>query len=458
MFEQYARSLKAFPIKVFSFMGFWLPIGFGANASAQEQPKPDESSKTEEVLEDNQYDWQNSHPVDISAIRFVPGKGLRIESRDKNFALETRLRIQYRIDVNQSEEDFSDDEDRIQIAAMLRRARLQFTGNLWGPKTKFKAEFAMAPRDLGMTGSDNPPIVNGDQRVSRSPLLDWYIQFEQLRDLTVRMGQYKVPYSRERVISSGDLQFVDRTILNREFTVDRDIGFDIRSSDLFGLDKRLRYAIGIYAGEGHSSYQSNDLNLMSLARLEYLPFGDFKDYKQSDLSRTEFTGLSFGLGVARVQGGKGSRGIIGRRFADEGTTDYDNLNFDIAFKKQGYSLDAVYFRRYGTRNPGSATDDNGGLIAVTEARNGWGYGAQGGYLFANDMEVATRYSKIVGSEGTTSLQDVEEAGIGVSYYLASHLFKWQADYLKFWGEGDNDSGADFDDARDQLRVQMQIAF
>ena len=60
-----------------------------------------------------------------------------------------------------------------------------------------------------------------------SPLLSYYLEFDYLRDLTVRVGQYKIPFSRQRVISSGNQQMVDRSIANGEFNLDRDIGIDI---------------------------------------------------------------------------------------------------------------------------------------------------------------------------------------------------------------------------------------
>ena len=51
---------------------------------------------------------------------------------------------------------------------------------------------------------------------------------------------------------------VDRSIVNGEFNLDRDVGLDILSKKFLGTDK-LRYYAGIYMGEGHSSYKNGVL-------------------------------------------------------------------------------------------------------------------------------------------------------------------------------------------------------
>ena len=129
------------------------------------------------------------------------------------------------------------------------------------------------------------------------------------------MGQYKVPYSRQRVVSSGNLQFVDRSIANGEFTLDRDVGLDIRAKNLFGVDK-LRYYAGVYMGEGHSSYAEGDFGMMHLARMEFLPFGMFKDYSEASLKWVKKPKPSIGAAFGYVGEGKKNQGIIGDVPAD----------------------------------------------------------------------------------------------------------------------------------------------
>ena len=48
------------------------------------------------------------------------------------------------------------------------------------------------------------------------------------KNFEIWFGQGKLPGNRERVISSGNLQQVDRSLLNSLFTIDRDFGFQLR--------------------------------------------------------------------------------------------------------------------------------------------------------------------------------------------------------------------------------------
>ncbi|MBP47204.1 MAG: hypothetical protein CMH53_04640, partial [Myxococcales bacterium] len=385
--------------------------------------------------------------------RWVTGKGLELNSANKLFRLQLRPRGQFLYQLN--DKLGSDDERDRSHAMMLRRARLVSSGHMWGKQTTFKMELAFAPRDLGMTDnkSGNPPVTNKDNTVSRSLLLDFYVQFKQLRDLNVRVGQYKVPYSRQRVISSGNLMMVDRAITNAEFTVDRDIGIDIRSKDLFGLNKKLRYYLGVYAGEGHSSYASNDFGMMYLGRVEVLPMGNFKDYHESDHGADSKARLSIGLGYAYVENAKGNKGIIGKRPKDGGTTDTQNLTADIMFKVAGLSFQTEYYWRKGRRQQDGKLDVNTGEpLELEKPRDGWGLMSQAGYLLPNtDFELSARYALVRGAGQSSSLADNNEVGGALSYYFASHSLKLQADLLHFWAE-------DFGQGDNQFRLQLQAAF
>jgi len=375
--------------------------------------------------------------ANLQKIKWKPGKGLAVESNDGQFELITRVRVQM-LATGQKEEG-SDEE----LGLMLRRARLQFIGKAFGEHNKFKAELAFSPRDLRFTTLDATVVPR------ESPLLTWYLEFDHIRDLTVRVGQYKIPFSRQRVISSGNQELVDRSIANGEFNLDRDIGVDIRSKDLFGLGM-LRYYAGIYNGEGRSVFANGDKNLMYLARFEFLPLGLFKDYSEGDLERLEKPGLSIGAAFAYAKDAGGNRVNRGAP-ADGGTTDQRTAVLDATFKYQGLSLSSEFFWRAGDRNPGGAVDDLGMLIPEEAPRDGTGWFAQAGYLFPTlPLQFAGRYGEVRGS-GTSSLSTQHEGGAAVSYYFAGHPLKIQGDLFRLWA-------SDFSDGTTRGRVQLQAAF
>jgi phosphate-selective porin OprO and OprP len=389
----------------------------------------------------------SAHRLDNEASGFKLGKGLVVRSQDGDFGLETRLRVQFRYTLEAAEGDDGELGSPTQ-QAQLRRARLQFKGNYWGPNNKFKAEFALSPRDVGVRDS------SAGTAPGTSPLLDWYTDLTHHRDLNVRIGQYKVPFNRQRVISSGDLQLVDRSIVNGAFNVDRDLGVDLRSKDLFGLDL-IKYYLGVYVGEGRNTNSASDFGMMYLARVEILPFGAFQDYAEVDFERTPTPKLSVGLGYGYLDRAPRDRGILGSAPADGGTTDINLLNADVLLKYAGLSILSEAILRNGSRNPGDGVDDMGAAIPEAPALDGYGAMLQAGYLLPQSrLEVAARVGVVRPTGDQSVLAEQDELGGGLSYYFAHHAYKLQTDYflLRKGPDADNKLSAH------EFRVQLQSAF
>ena len=258
------------------------------------------------------------------------------------------------------------------------------------------------------------------------------------------MGQYKVPFSLERSVSSGNLNLVDRSIVNKEFTVDRDIGLDLRSKDLFGLGL-LRYYVGIYAGEGRNTFDFSDFGVMALARVELLPLGMFKDSKQGDLKRTASPKLAIGVAYAFVDNAKRDKGILGSVPEDGGTTDTHNATADLVFMWRGLSLFSAFHFRDGRRNPPNDA------MTVDPVRDGYGLLVQPGYLLPwIDLEIVARFAMTRPSFSGSALDRKNELGGGLSYYFVSHSMKLQADNFTLWTTGE--------DSENFFRLQLQAAF
>lgn len=379
--------------------------------------------------------------VPWAEVRFRPGKGLEVRSQDGDFALNTRVRGQMLYTLVR-------DTGEMAHQLRIRRARLVFGGQFFGPNNRFKLELAIAPNDLGV--GDNLADDPLDRIGTQSPLLDLYFDFRHLRDLSVRVGQYKLPSNRSRVISSGDLQMVDRSIVNAEFTLDRDMGLDFRSADFLGLGV-LRYYAGASIGRGRDSQGFDDFGLDYFVRIEVLPFGMFNDYIEVDFERSDRARLSVGAVYAYQDRSRGLRNITARAPADGGTTDHHIAMFDAIFKHSGFSAQVEAALRMGYRNPGDAVDASGQPIAVTPPRDGFGAMLQAGYLLPNlPLEVSARVGAIrpLGDSGETSLSASHEVGGGLSWYLARHPFKVQADVFRLWPDRMSDGDT-------QIRVQLQ---
>lgn len=377
-------------------------------------------------------------------VSFKPGRGLVVTSADGDNQLGLGVRVQFLSTIQHTT------EETLQ-GIQVRRARLSASGHIASPDLKFKLEVALSPRDVNTR--DGVPQT--------SPLFDFFIDLQHLRDLNLRIGQYKVPFDRQRIISSSKLQFVDRAITDAEFTLERDIGLDLHSDDLLGLNL-FRYYLGIYPGEGRNNFDLGDFGLFYLARAEVLPFGLFDDYSEGDFERTGLR-LSLGAAYALLDDAPRDHGILGAAPADGGSTDIQVATTDLMLKLAGFSMLSELFWRNSRRNPGPLVDaagmpildDTGTPIGVTPSRDGIGFLVQGGYILPNyPFEVVARYALIDGSSAPSrdALARLEEFAGGVSYYFDQHPLKLQADYTELAENGD------YAGAVRRLRVQLQAGF
>lgn len=374
-------------------------------------------------------------PTDGEAQRFVPGKGIEFKSKDGRFSLAMSLRFGFLYSLKHEAET-----PGLLHNFEIRRFRTVFSGNLFGAKNKYVLQLAFAPREMDVRDG----VVHG------SPVYDAYLQFEQLRDLTLRIGQYRVMYTRERNIADVNPLLIDRSLANAEFNVDRDIGLDIRSEDLGGI-KKLRYYAGVYLGEGRDYNKFGDSGFLYVGRVDVLPLGLFDDYEASDVWRLKKLRISFGGAYAFHDRARKDKGVLGTAPLDGGTTNYHNTTADMMLKYAGWSLEAAYMWRHGVRTPGGAVDEMGAPIAVAAARNGQGWLVQTAVLIPRTrLEPAIRYSGARGL-GITSMQGRDEVGGGLNYYFYGHNLKLQADYFHSFDPAKISAGGDL------FRLQIQAA-
>src|SRR5690606_14396838 len=149
-------------------------------------------------------------------VTYGADEGLELRERNDRFLLRLGGRVQFRY-----AEPFEDDpldpeelgQDRKRLTR-IRRARFRASGHVLTPKLTFAYQY---------------DLVN-------TWLLDARINYEVKPWLQVRFGQWKADYNRERVASSGRQQLVERAIVNRVFTIDRQNGLMVLGRT--GKDRR----------------------------------------------------------------------------------------------------------------------------------------------------------------------------------------------------------------------------
>jgi len=388
--------------------------------------------------------------------KWAPGKGLSVATEDKAFSLTLKMRVQMRYELAH---DNAADEDPTEMAFMVRRARIQLKGNVFGEHNKYYLQLAVAPRDMDYTGD----------YAHFTPIRNFEISFDYLNDLVFTLGQMKKPFNRQRVISSGDLQMVDRSTVTAEFNIDRDVGFMLSSDDLFKAGY-LRYRFGIFNGEGRDGFEVGDTGFNYVGRIELHPMGSAGekwDYDEVDFERLKRPRLSLGVSYAYNDRAHYDRGSLGKAFIDEGTANYHHVEADLMLKWAGLSLTSEFHFRDGSRDYGDAMveDDAGVAVPAPQlaARNGVGYYIQAGYLLPRlPFELSARWAQILESDDS-SLPDSDEIAFGFGWYVAQHSLKFQTDYARLRADSydaatqqEVDEG--WGDSTDLFRVQAQLAF
>jgi phosphate-selective porin OprO and OprP len=357
------------------------------------------------------------------------GEGIGVETGDGSFGMNLKARIQARttVVVPDGEKDASAD-------MQIRRMRVTLEGFAWKKLVTFKIQLGMANLDLDPVA----PLV----------VRDAYMNFAIARDLEIRAGQMKVPYGRQRVVSSGRLQMVDRSVVTSEFNLDRDVGIQFHSHDFLGQRGLLGYNAGVFGGDGRGRV-SGGYGLLYAGRVELRAFGgeDAVDLDEPDFGRSTKLRLAFGLSGAFNHKTDRQKSTLGPVFATGTWADYGHLGFDWNMKWSGLSITGETFWRRALKD--SSTKSIEKKDVTDFARSGYGGFLQAGAFVTDHLELTSRVGGIygVGGEGRPPLE--KELGGGVSYYFFKHALKVQADYFYLfeeWGKG-----------KHQARLQVQIA-
>ena len=373
----------------------------------------------------------NMQSQEISDTKF--GKGLiNFTAKDSSFSVKFAPRIQFR---SYTSWDYDGESyENPEQAFLIRRARLKFDGWALTPKLKYKIE-------LGLSNND---IAGANQFTGNAPryILDAVLKWNFYENFELWAGQTKLPGNVERVISSGNLQFIDRSILNSRFNIDRDIGLQLHHKINLGENFVVKEKLALSQGEGRNVNVGNLGGLQYTGRLEFLPFGEFEgkgDYSESDLKREESPKLMMGVvydfndNAVKTRSNQGSYMILENGEIFE--TDIQTVFVDAVFKYNGLSVLAEYASRDADEPLAIRTGETNlpdFIVAEGDAFN-----VQAGYLFNNNYEIAARYSMNDFNE-ITNLLDREEYTLGASKYIVGHKLKVQADLNYARQDGLND--------------------
>jgi hypothetical protein len=341
--------------------------------------------------------------------------GLGVTAPDSLYSINFRFRVQNRF-AYQSVSD--DDLSASLIEARVRRCRLRFDGFVVNTKLTYYVQLSFSRGDMDWSSRES-------SRINTSPnvVRDAVFFYRPNSHWTFAFGQTKLPGNRQRVVSSGELQFADRSIVNATFNIDRDFGFfTTYENKLLGSSYFLIKG-AFTSGEGRNSVVSN-YGMAYTSRVEFLPFGKFTnkgDYFEGDLEREQKPKLSLAAGYHYNESAARASGTLGRDLFEN--RDLTSVIADGLFKYKGFALYTEYISR-NTGNP--VTKNTAGTDSIT-IYTGYGFLIQTSYIFKNNVEIAGRIAQVRPSEKakTASNLGADAYTVGVTKYLNKHRVKIQ---------------------------------
>lgn len=356
------------------------------------------------------------------------GKGLfNLIGKDSSFSMNISARMQM---LGTSNWDVNNGLSNPSSSLLVRRARLKFSGFAYSPKLTYKLELGLSNRDIGKASS----FTNEAPKY----ILDAVVKWNFSGNFVLWFGQTKLPGNRERVISSGDLQQVDRSLLNSRFNIDRDMGFQLRHH--FNLTDKfiVKEMFSMSQGEGRNITTGNLGGHQYTTRVELLPFGKFAskgDYRGSDLKFEPAPKLAIGFSYDYNNDAVKTRSNQGSYMANDTgfySTNISTLFIDAMYKHNGFS----FMGEYALRDAEDAFAKNSdGTLTGDEVQVGKALNLQTGYLLSETLEISGRYTNIDWDQNITGKGNETQYTLGLSKYILGHKLKVQTDlsYLNLTG-------------------------
>ena len=358
-------------------------------------------------------------------------KGLDIRSRDGNYHAHIDWRAQLRF----TERDFDDPvapaPDVKTGNFVVNRARFKLGGHAYRPWLSYYFEY------------DFP----------RSALLDLRFTLQASDELRLRVGQWKIPYNRERVDSSGKQQFAERSIGTPWFTLDRQQGLAVFGRLWQGTRADSWYNVGVYSGTGRGGTGSVE-HPMVLGRWQWNFLKRDLPFSQSDIGYRDKPAATISVAGASWQGPftafstKGGGELPGYETGDSDRYRVRQALFETAYQYRGFSWQQEYHWK-------TIDDTQTGVV-----RDLYGWYAQAGYFFhalfakfPKPLEIAFRLAEV--DPDTSADDDSEnEWTLAFNWFFAGHRNKLTFDFSRLRNRNE-EVGQRWEN---RIRLQWDVSF
>ena len=358
-------------------------------------------------------------------------KGLQYESKEGNNFLWFGVRLQTRYsDLAINHDDVPGQPTDKSTETKLNRGRLKLGGHLFTPKFTVYSEYDF----------------------SKDQLLDLRATYEVANWLSIRAGQWKAEFNRERIDSSGAQQFADRSIATPWFTLDRQQG--IGASGRLGAGTALdsSYWFSRLSGAGRGGNRSDAEDLW-MGRYQWNFTRRVLGFSQSDIGRREKPAGSIAIAAASGRSmytqfsGAGGGQLPGYENGQSDRYEIRQTLIETAWQYKGFSWQQeVHWKK--------VTD----TVNNTEQKIVGGY-AQAGMFFSeiwssvpDPLEFAIRYASVDPGDPDDSSEE-RESILAANWFFNGHRNKLTADVSRITRPDTTGS-----ETETRIRLQWDVSF
>jgi phosphate-selective porin OprO and OprP len=350
-----------------------------------------------------------------------------------NFYFELSNRVQVRYT-----HEFPDDAVRLagtQSAGddkgsfRIRRAKLKFEGWFYKPYLQYEVQ-------TNWPGISSANLANYLEDAN----INWDVTRGK-KQFMVKLGQYKVPFGLQELVSSGSQQLVDRALVSNTFFRGRDTGLTVWG--VLGANK-FEYRAGLFNGNGLTRGANDNDKFQYNARVTFQPNGavPLGTYSGAHQSESDFETAALGKPIFTINAAFEQNDL-----ANVNTNLGQNLRttlytVDSMFKYRGFSATGMFaWGEVESQDPAAANFHREGFFL------------QAGYfLKPQKWEIAARYGRNNPNKDVSS-NTISEIRGGLNYFYNRHSLKVQADFGQIKTET-----ASGERKNNEFRLQTQFVF
>ena len=361
--------------------------------------------------------------IAISEVNYKSNEGLIVASQNKEFENKTNIGIQaeysYLI-LDQAESRLEDDGSIIDVPLV----RLMNNGQLFNKFITYKLE-----NDLVGTADS--------EQYNRKGFIfqDNYINFNAAETAALRVGQWKVPLSKQFNSDDFYLNLTRRSITSNYFALGRKLGAGLVGN----IGEGNNYQLAFFSGDNIDNQNNStaDQDLLIALHVDFSIFGNYQRDHEGDIENSNKENLGFGL-----------TGVL--ESGQDQDLDYNKYDGNVDF---GYQNAGIFYTLEFLINQTNYDDNNEG---IEDPMRMGAHLQSGTFLIPQETEMAFRVAWNKYDKDVDAFNTGFEYALGLNQYFNKYNLKLQLEAAMYKTDYNNPKVSSVTDY--QLTLQLSAIF